>query len=187
MKRIFITGILATLAVGTVTAFAQNSFTAPERKTISDFEKGVKEYDKVRSKALKTVPDISKDATPEQILVYKTALRTAVQNARPNAKQGELFTPEAQTLIRRLIKAEFKGFERSELRKKVLEADTKGVPVKVNFPYPEQKELVDMPPQLLLTLPQLSKNLRYRFIGRSLAVLDRDNALIVDYMREALP
>src|SRR5215203_5198251 len=125
MKRIFITGILAMLALSTVTAIAQNSLTAAERNTIAGFEKGIKEYEKVRSKALKTVPDISKDATPEQITVYKTALRTAVQNARPNAKQGDIFTPEAQTLIRSMIKAEFKGWERNALRKKVLEADTK--------------------------------------------------------------
>lgn len=183
----YFAGLAAIMALFTVAAAAQAVLSSSDKMVVSDFEKRVKKYSKVREKAIKTVPKISDDATPEQIIVYKTALKTAVQNARAGAKAGDIFTPAAQDLIKRLIKAEFQGWERNELRKKVLEADTKGVPLAVNTPYPEQKELVDMPPPLLLTLPQLPKNLRYRFIGRSLAVLDRDNALIVDFMREALP
>ena len=56
-----------------------------------------------------------------------------------------------------------------------------------NAAYPEDKELVQMPPPLLLALPQLPKDLRYRFIGRSLVLMDRDGALILDVMRNALP
>ena len=98
-----------------------------------------------------------------------------------------MFTPAAARLIRALIKSEFKGWERNELRKTVLEADNKGVPLKINLPYPESKELVEMSPILLLSLPQMPKQLRYRFIGRGLAILDRENALIIDFMRNALP
>jgi hypothetical protein len=73
------------------------------------------------------------------------------------------------------------------LRETVLEADTKGVPLKVNYPYPETKEFVEMPPTLLLRLPQLPKQVRYRFVGRHMLLVDRENGLIVDYMLDALP
>jgi hypothetical protein len=66
-------------------------------------------------------------------------------------------------------------------------SDTKGVPLRINYPYPESKELVEMPPALLLDLPQIHETLRYRFIGRSLVILDRDISIIVDFMREGLP
>ena len=44
-----------------------------------------------------------------------------------------------------------------------------------------------MAPTLLLRLPQLPKQLRYRFVGHNLLLIDRENGLIVDYMTKALP
>ena len=44
-----------------------------------------------------------------------------------------------------------------------------------------------MPPTLLLKLPQLPKQLRYRFVNRNLLLVDRENGLIVDYMTNAIP
>jgi hypothetical protein len=44
-----------------------------------------------------------------------------------------------------------------------------------------------MSPALLLKLPQLPKQLRYRFVNRNLLLVDRENGLIVDYMLDALP
>ena len=108
--------------------------------------------------------------------------------ARTGAKQGDVFTRDAATLIRAIIKDEFKGKERVELRDTVLrEADTKSVPLRVNYPYPESQELLEMPATLLLRLPQLPKQVRYRFVGRNLLLVDRENGLIVDYMTNAIP
>ena len=161
--------------------------TAGQKVVSSDFEKRAKKYVDLREKIRSRLPQLPEDATPERITSHKLSFQKAVQAARNTAKPGDLFTLPAAALIRSLIKAEFKGWERNELRKTVLEADTKGVPLKINLPYPETKELVEMPPALLLALPQLPKQLRYRFIGRSLGILDSDNALIIDYMKRALP
>jgi hypothetical protein len=98
-----------------------------------------------------------------------------------------VFTPESSTLIRQIIKADFNGREKRELRETVFEAETKGVPLKVNAAYPESKELTEMPPSLLLALPQLPKQVRYRFVGTSLLLVDRENNLIIDYMTRAIP
>jgi len=53
--------------------------------------------------------------------------------------------------------------------------------------YPEAAELLEMPPTLLLALPPLPKQLRYRFVGTNLLLVDRENHLIVDHMANALP
>ena len=98
-----------------------------------------------------------------------------------------MFTPAVAEYLRRVIKTEFKGSERVELRETILEADTAGVPLRVNYPYPETKELTQMPPTLLLKLPQLPKEVKYRYVGRHLLLVDTDNGLIVDYMTNALP
>ena len=134
------------------------------------------------------MPKLSKEATPEEIETHKKQFQERVRAARAGAKRGDVFTPEATTLIRKMIKDEFKGRERVELRDTVLrESDTKAVPLRVNYPYPESQELLEMPPTLLLRLPQLPKQLRFRFVGHSLLLVDRENALIVDYMTNALP
>jgi hypothetical protein len=61
------------------------------------------------------------------------------------------------------------------------------VRVRVNYPYPEPVEFVEMPPTVLLNLPQLPPEVKYRFVGRNLLLIDSDNNLILDYMTNALP
>jgi hypothetical protein len=152
------------------------------------FEKRVKEYSKLREDLEAQMPKLSKEAKPEEIEAHKKQFQERVRAARSAAKHGDLFTPEAAALIRTIIKDEFKGRERAELRDTVLrESDTKAVPLVVNHPYPESQELLEMPPTLLLRLPPLPKQVRYRFVGHNLLLVDRENGLIVDYMTNALP
>jgi hypothetical protein len=169
------------------TVTAQSVLSQQDEKTKAEFEKSAKEYSKLREHIEEKLPKLPKDATPEQIEAHKITFQKAVQSARNNAKHGDLFTPAAARLIRTIIKSESKGKDRVELRETVLEGDTKGVPMRINFPYPDSKEQVEMPPSLLLSLPQLPKQLRYRFVGRNLLLLDRENGLIVDYLTNALP
>lgn len=160
---------------------------AKDKPTVDAFEKRVKEYVKLREGLEEKMTKLPADSTAEQIEAHKTAFQEAVRTARTGAKPGNIFTPEAAKYIRTIIRGEFKGKERQEFRKAVLEAETQGVPLKVNYPYPESKELVEMPPTLLLKLPQLSKQVKYRFVGQNLLLVDRENGLIIDYMTNALP
>lgn len=166
---------------------AQTQLSTDDKKVVGDFEKRLKRYVKTRESLRARQPKLPVDATPEQIQTFETTLQKSVQAVRVNTRPGDIFSQQISRLIKPMIGKEFTMWEKTELRQTVLEADTKGVPLKVNIPYPDSKELVEMPPDLLLSLPQLPKELRYRFIGRSLAILDRDNALILDFMRDALP
>jgi hypothetical protein len=167
---------------------AKVALSAAEQQMVSAFEKRVKEYVSMREGLEGKLPKLSKDAKPEEIEAHKAALQKRVQAARAGAKQGDVFTPAAAQLIRATIKDEFKGKERQELRKEVLvEAENKTVAVRVNYPYPETQELLEMPPTLLLRLPQLPKQVRYRFVRGNLLLVDRENGLIIDYMTDALP
>ncbi len=150
------------------------------------FEGRVKEYARLRERLEEKLPKLPKDSTPEQIKAHKTAFEELVRKARAGARQGDIFTPEATTYIRALMR-EFRGEDRKELRSTALEAETQGVPLRVNYAYPETKELTQMPPTLLLKLPQLPKQVRYRFVGRHMILMDRENDLIIDYMLDALP
>jgi hypothetical protein len=159
-----------------------------EKQLVATFEKRAKEYAKMREQLEEQMPKLSKEAKPEEIQAHKKQFQERVRATRTGAKQGDVFTPEAMSFIRAVIKDEFRGKDRIEFRDTVLrEAENKAVPLRVNYPYPESQELLEMPATLLLRLPQLPKQLRYRFVGPNLLLVDRENGLIVDYMTKALP
>jgi len=165
----------------------QSDKPASQPETVKSFEKRVKEYVKLREQIEEKMPKLSKEAKPEEIEAHKKSFQEAVRASRTSSKPGHVFTPDVVDHIRTIIKREFKGTDLKQLREKVLEGETKGVPIRVNYPYPETKELVEMPPTLLLALPALPKQVRYRFVGKHLLLVDRENGLIVDYMLDALP
>lgn len=161
--------------------------TREEKTLLNDYAKSVKQYVVLRENVRKKLPPLSKESTPEQISAYQKRFVEALRLERSYAKHGYMFTPAVADYIRAIIKTEFKGTDRVQLRETILEADTAGVPLKVNYPYPETKELTQIPPTLLLKLPQLPKEVKYRFVQRNLLLVDTDNGLIVDYMVNALP
>ena len=93
-----------------------------------------------------------------------------MRNARANAKPGDVFTADIAAYIRDTIKTEFKGTDRKQLRETVLEADTKGVPLRVNYPYPETKELAQVPPTLLLKTSSTAKTSQVSIRGQASVV-----------------
>jgi hypothetical protein len=166
---------------------SQPTLSPRSRAAVAAFEQRARDYVALRERVEEKLPKLSKDSTAEQIAAHEKAFRDAVLAARTGAKPGDVFTREIAAHIRATIKREYRGSKLRELREAVMEADTKGVPVRVNFAYPESKEQVEIPPTLLLQLPQLPKQLRYRFVGRNLLLVDRENGLIIDYMLKALP
>jgi hypothetical protein len=183
-------GVIAPMLLASSNAKAmkqQVGISANDKETIAAFETRTKEYVKLRERLERTMPKLSKDATPEQIETHKITLQEKVRAARAASKPGQLFTTDIADVIRTIIRDEFKGRDRVELRETVFEAETQGVPMRVNYPYPEAEELLEMPPTLLLRLPQLPKQLRYRFVGRNMLLVDRENALIIDFMTNAIP
>lgn len=161
--------------------------TAQEKELIAAFNRHVKDYLKQRERVKAKLTPLSKDATPEQIAAYQKSFVDGLRAMRAGTKPGYIFNPQTADYLRTMIKTEFPPREKAEIRETILEADTKGVPLKVNYPYPETKELTQIPPTLLLKLPQLPKEVKYRYVGRHLLLVDTDNNLIVDYMLDALP
>ena len=158
-----------------------------DKAAIETFEKQVKAYVDLRNKARENAPKLSKDSTPEQIHAYRTALEQSLRSARTGAKRGELFQPETANYIRRTLKIEFQGKDRQELREKIFETETQGVVLRVNYPYAQTAEFSEMPATLLAKLPQVPKEVRYRFVGRNMLLVDRESDVIIDFMPDALP
>src|ERR1700674_246907 len=129
--------------------------------------------------AMDVEPDSSGEAT------FRDALRDSIRFARRHAQPGEILCPALAPRILQLVRTDLAAREPLE-RQAILD----GVPqrqVRVNDCYPSGEPLATMPPALLLRLPPLAPELQYRFIGRTLILLDVDASLVVDVLADALP
>ena len=57
----------------------------------------------------------------------------------------------------------------------------------MNAYYPDDAPLSSVPPSLLLNLPALPEEVRYRFVGRHLILRDTDANVILDFLRDVVP
>ena len=185
---VVVCALLATTALAqNKSALAPPPISPADKAAIQTFEKQVNDYINLRNKLRENAPKLSKDSTPEQIHAYRTALEQSLRSARANAKRGDLFRPETADYIRRTLKLEFQGKDRQQLRDTIFETETQGVVLRVNYPYAQTAEFSEMPATLLAKLPQLPKEVRYRFVGRNMLLVDRESNVIIDYMPDALP
>lgn len=175
----------STASQGTVPT--EPTLTENEKRMFSTFNRHVKDYLRQRQKAASKLPKLAKDAKPEEIEAYQQSFVKALRAMRSGTKAGYIFKPDFTEYVRATIKTEFPPRDKVEIKQTILEADTKGVPLKINSPFPEAKELTQIPPTLLLKLPTLPKEVKFRFVGRHLTLVDSDNSIIVDYTLNALP
>jgi hypothetical protein len=133
---------------------------------------------------------LPQEASPEQIDRNQRAFEQRVRSERAGAKPGEIFTPEAQVVIRRLLATVFGAPDGKALKASIMDenvADPVKLKVTVNGRYPDTVPLTSIPPEVLQTLPQLTEDLEYRFIGDWLILLDTHAHVIVDYIEDVLP
>ena len=160
--------------------------TNAEAKMLADFDARVKAYEALRNKNDGGAARQTQTTEPEKLEAQRKALTANMQQARAGAKPGDIFTPDIQPFFKRLLKPALKGADGAENTKTVKE-EKPVVELKVNTVYPPSQPLTTMPPDILLQLPKLPKELEYRFVQKHLILLDTKSSLIVDYIFNALP
>src|SRR5690348_1868893 len=149
----------------------------------ADFEKRVADYMKLRQSAQAGLTTPKNTQSPTQITDYQHQLADRIRSARPQAHQGDLFTPEIANVFRRLVSQSVNGPQGTRIRKSYERAEPiRGVHLEVNQTYPDKLPLQSMPPSLLLNLPKLPKELEYRFVDHELILRDIASNLVVDFI-----
>ena len=147
----------------------------------------LKEYIDLHPKLERSLPSLPDDATPKQIDKNQRAFEVLMRKARAKAKPGDIFTPQARPVIVRLLATIFGGPDGRQLKASIMDENPVGVTVSVNGRYPDNVPLSTVPPQVLQTLPKLSEDMEYRFIGDRLILLDTHAHVIADFIEDALP
>jgi hypothetical protein len=119
-------------------------------------------------------------------------LAVAIVARRARARQGDVFLPEVQALLRQRLAEQLKGPDALAARKAVAEGnpgdeDPVPVTVKVNGRYPLGASRSTVPASVLITLPVLPDCLHYRFVGRDLVLVDAVAQIIVDFLPGSAP
>jgi len=158
----------------------------PNAATIKEFLKRVDAYVALHKKLEGALPALPKEATPQQIDVHERALGKLMQEARKDAKPGDILFPAMQRLVRTLLRPIFRGKDGLQIKNEILDNEYKGnVKLVVNGRYPDEVPVSTMPPQVLMALPKLPEELEYRFIQRDMILFDPHAHIIADFMERA--
>jgi hypothetical protein len=162
--------------------------TNPEAELLVDFKKRIDDYMALHNKLEKEAPPLKQTKDPAKIKASQDVLAMKIREARKDAKQGDIFTPEIRQLFRRLMYPEVKGPEGRATKAAITEEshEVKSVPLKVNADYPDKAPLMTVPPNILAALPKLPEDLEYRFVSRNMILLDVHANLIVDIVPNAI-
>ncbi len=161
-------------------------------RDLEDFMGHVERYATLHCRLEAVLPPLEMTSDPEEICAACDALGRAVREARADARQGDIFTPEAAAVIRTRLSAALHGrdvvafvAELNEEREEVPEFAAFQPRVHGEFPGPIPPGM--MPPSLLRALPRLPEMLEYRLVRHALLLWDPHAGLIVDFVPGALP
>ncbi len=154
---------------------------------LQDFAQRVAAYMKLHRTAAAHVTGLKPTKTAAEIERHEHALAHEIREAREGATQGSILTPEIAAEFRLLIGETMKGPSAARIHESLKQAAPVWLSkLQVNMTYPHAVPLQSSPPTLLMNLPELPKQLEYRFVGRSLILRDLEANLIVDFIRDAI-
>jgi hypothetical protein len=157
----------------------------PDSALVVDFQNRVSDYVRLTAKLKSDLP--LKPSDSRAVVTHREAeFAGRIQQARPQAAQGDIFTPRICAEFRRLIGIAMQGPEAQRIRKSLEHAEPVQGQLRVNAPYPSVP-LQSTPPSLLLNLPPLPSEVDYRLVGRALVLRDVQANLIVDFVPNAIP
>jgi hypothetical protein len=153
---------------------------------LSDFGTRVRNYVEFRKKEAGSSPKPTNSAA--KLDESRKQMANAVRDARSEAKQGDIFTPEIAAYFRRQIAASLTGPHGAKIRASLRGGEpVKSFKPQVNETYPQAVPRQSTPPSLLMNLPLLPKALEYRIVDHDLLLLDAETNMIVDFIAAAIP
>ena len=158
-----------------------------DAKSTAEFNERLKQYVELHSRLEKTLPPLPTETNPTVIDKHQRALEALIREHRKTARRGDIFTPNTERMIRRVLTQVFAGAEGAKLKATVMDENPVTVKLAVNSRYPDEVPLSTMPPQVLAMLPKLPDDLEYRFIGNRLILFDVHAHMVADFIENALP
>ena len=161
---------------------------AAQPAALLQFETSLQQYVQLHRRLEQQLPPLRAHSEAPDIFESSNAMASALQTARAQAQEGDIFRPEIAALVRTRISEALaaRGFLPDEMVVASLEeADAHAALPVVNGRFPWRRG-APMWPCVLDALPQLPPELQYRFVGRDLVLVDTHADLVVDILRNAV-
>ena len=181
--KLLVAGVMIALAGAVIIATPQEEADQARAAALRAFEERIGEYAALHRQLKEPLPQLKPYTSPRAVLLYRTYLRTAIKTARPNARQGDIFTPSVARLFRDLITKALAGQDAQAMLRDLFEEQPTEYAFhpRVYEQYPDWATH-EMPLILLLRLPPLPDDIEYRLVDHDLVVWDIDADLIVDVL-----
>jgi hypothetical protein len=161
-----------------------------DARALATMNDRIRDYIDLHSKLERGLPKLPNNATPQQIDRTQRVFEARIRKARATAHRGDIFTADAEPVIRRLLATVFAGPEGKQLKASIMDenvVDPATIKIGLNSRYPDTVPLTSIPPEVLQTLPRLGEDLEYRFIGDWLILLDTHAHTVADFIPDVLP
>jgi hypothetical protein len=146
-----------------------------DAETLAEFNRRVQDYVELRSRLEVGLPPLVVTTNADDIERFEHLLAERIDDAR-GSRRGQLFAPAMEGQLKRMLD------EHADPASVALIMDDGPgeVDVDINETYSKKYPLATMPPKLLLLLPDLPKELEYRFVGRHLVLRDARANVVID-------
>ena len=159
-----------------------------DAKVLDEFRGSVQHYLDAVRKPLQTGKTMQRKQSAQALSTKRQELANEARAARPDAKQGDLFTPPVAEAFRRLLATTFAGPEGTRIRVSLRRAEPLSkLHLKVDDTYPQGIPLQSTPPSLLQNFPALPKGVEYRIVDHTLILRDTEANTVIDYLPDAIP
>ena len=181
---------LCFIPIGSASLPASDESTRLQRTDESgfgSFSKAIANYVHLKQRLRSEIPPWRVTDSSAEIIARSDAWALAIQRARPGAQQGDFFDQATADAIKERLARTLKGTNVAALLSRINDEPPLEASPRVHLRFPDASPMPTMPPRVLEVLPALPAELEYRFVGRTLVLRDRDAALILDYLPNALP
>ena len=152
-----------------------------DAETLAEFNRRVQDYNALRSRLEVGLPPLVVTTDADEIETFEHRLADRIRDAR-GSRRGQIFAHAMEGQLKRMLVAHA---DQATIAA-IMEDGPGEVDIDVNETYNKKHALATMPPNLLLVLPDLPKDLEYRFIGRHLVLRDVRANIVVDEVRYAI-
>lgn len=152
------------------------------------FQQRVEEYAALHRQLAALMPLIGSRHDRQSATVARASLASAIIAARPTARQGDIFTPEATRFFRIVIHETASAADLGGVAPLMDENGRllPGIHPAVHTPFPAW-ETREVATSTLFMLPTLPRELEYRIVGDDLVLWDVSADLIIDVLPYAMP
>ena len=146
-----------------------------DAETLAEFTKRIEDYAALRAKLEKGLPPLVVTDNAAEINRFEHRLAERIRDAR-SAHRGQIFAPSMVRQVKQMLTVRVDA----QTIAAMMDDGPAEFDVDVNDTYSKRRPLATMPPNILLTLPDLPRDIEYRFVGRHLILRDARANMIID-------